>query len=74
MLRAQIQQMLYLLRTFKVFICLAVKCYIDMFEKFFIHFHPFPSPGDLPDPGIEPGSPTLQADALPSEPPGTRTV
>ena len=26
---------------------------------------PFPSPGDLPDPGIEPGSPTLQADALP---------
>ena len=30
---------------------------------------PFPSPGDLPNPGIEPGSPTLQADALPSEPP-----
>ena len=31
---------------------------------------PFPSPGDLPDPGIEPGSPTLQADTLPSAPPG----
>ena len=31
---------------------------------------PFPSPGDLPDPGIKPGSPTLQADALTSEPPG----
>ena len=31
---------------------------------------PFPSPGDLPDPGIEPKSPTLQADALTSEPPG----
>ena len=31
---------------------------------------PFPSPGDLPDPGIEPGSPTLQAVSLPSEPPG----
>ena len=30
---------------------------------------PFPSPGDLPDPGIEPGSPALRADALPSEPP-----
>ena len=29
---------------------------------------PFPSPGDLPDPGIEPGSPTLEADALTSEP------
>ena len=28
---------------------------------------PFPSPGDLPDPGIEPGSPALQADALPPE-------
>ena len=28
---------------------------------------PFPSPGDVPDPGIEPGSPTLQADALLSE-------
>ena len=35
---------------------------------------PFPSPGDLPDPGIEPRSPTLQADALPSEPPGKRTM
>ena len=31
---------------------------------------PFPSPGDLPDPGNEPGSPALQADDLPSEPPG----
>ena len=30
----------------------------------------FPSPGDLPDPGIEPRFPSLQADALPSEPPG----
>ena len=30
---------------------------------------PFPSPGDLPDPGIEPVSPTLQADTLPSESP-----
>ena len=29
-----------------------------------------PSPGDLPDPGIEPRSPALQADSLPSEPPG----
>ena len=30
---------------------------------------PFLSPGDLPDPGIEPRSPVLQADALPSEAP-----
>ena len=27
----------------------------------------FPSPGDLPDPGVEPVSPVLQADSLPSE-------
>ena len=33
---------------------------------------PFPSAGDLPDPGIEPWSSTLQADPLPSEPPGKR--
>ena len=31
---------------------------------------PFPSPGDLPNPGIKPGSPALQTEALPSEPPG----
>ena len=31
---------------------------------------PFPSSGDLPDPGIKPGSPSLEADALTSEPPG----
>ena len=31
---------------------------------------PFPSPGDLPNLGIEPRSPALPADALPSEPPG----
>ena len=31
---------------------------------------PFPSPGDNPNPGIEPGSPKLQADALSSESPG----
>ena len=31
---------------------------------------PFPSPGDFPDPGIEPWSPALQADSLPFEPPG----
>ena len=31
---------------------------------------PCPVPGDLPDPGIEPESPALQADALPPEPPG----
>ena len=31
---------------------------------------PFPSPRDLPDPGIKPRSPTMQADSLPAEPQG----
>ena len=31
---------------------------------------PFPSPGDLPNPGIEPRSPALQVDSLPAEPQG----
>ena len=35
---------------------------------------PFPSPGDLPYPRIKPRSPALQADALPSEPPGKSTL
>ena len=35
---------------------------------------PLPSPGYLPDPGMEPGSPALQADSLPSEPPGSPGV
>ena len=35
---------------------------------------PFPSPGDLPNPGIEPSSPALQADALTSEPPGNPAI
>ena len=41
-----------------------------------IHSIPTHSPkkGDLPDPGVEPGSPTLQADSLPSEPPGNSTL
>ena len=35
---------------------------------------PLPSPGDLPDPGFEPRSPALQADALPSEQQGSPTT
>ena len=34
------------------------------------HREPFPSPGDLPKPGIEPRSPTSQVDSLPAEPHG----
>ena len=35
---------------------------------------PLPSPEDLSDPGIEPRSPELQADSLPTEPPGTQST
>ena len=35
---------------------------------------PFPFPEDLPDPGLEPGCPALQVDALPSEPPGNHSL
>ena len=35
---------------------------------------PFPSPGNLPDPGTEPKSPAFRTVALPSEPPGKPTI
>ena len=44
-----------------------------IFQARILEWLPFPSPGDLPDPGIEPGSPAFQADALTSEPPGKLT-
>ena len=43
---------------------------MEFFRREYWSRLPFPSPGDLPDPGVEPGSPALQADPLPSEPPG----
>ena len=45
-----------------------------IFQARVLDWVPFPFPGDLPDPGIEPGSPALRADALPSEPPGKPTM
>ena len=44
-----------------------------IFRARIMEWVPFPSPGDLPDPGIESGSPAFQADALPSEPLGKPT-
>ena len=41
-----------------------------IFQARILEWVPFPSPGDLPDPGIEPKSPALQADSLPAEPQG----
>ena len=50
--------------------CLPGTSIHETFQARVLEWVPFPSPGDLPDPGIEPGSPALQADALPSEPLG----
>ena len=53
---------------------LTVACQASLFMEFSRPENwsgkPFPSPGDLPNPGIEPRSPTLQAESLPSELPG----
>ena len=43
---------------------------MEFFRQEYCSGLPFPFPGDLPNPGIEPGSPASQADALPSEPTG----
>ena len=43
---------------------------IKFFRPEYSSAYPFPSPGDLPNPGIEPWSPALRADSLPSEPLG----
>ena len=43
---------------------------MDFFRQEYWSGLSFLSPGDLPNPGIEPGSPAFHADALPSEPPG----
>ena len=45
--------------------------FIDFSRQEYWSRWPFPSPGDLPDPGIEPRSPALQADSLLSESPGS---
>ena len=43
---------------------------MEFFRPEFWSGEPFPSPGDLPNPGIEPRSPTLQVDSLQAEPQG----
>ena len=43
---------------------------LEFFRQEYWSGLPFPTPGDFPDPGIEPRSPALQADSLLSEPPG----
>ena len=47
---------------------------LSMIYSGFVDLQPFPSPGDPPNPEIKPGSPALQTDSLPSEPPGKPQV
>ena len=47
---------------------------MKFFRKEYWNGLTFPSPGDLPDPGIEPGSPEMQADSFKSELPGTHLL
>ena len=65
-------------KTVKWKLIFVTSCTLDCLTLPFIEFSrqeksngfPLPSPGDLPDPGIKPGSPALQADSLSSELPG----
>ena len=47
-------------------------CIHGIFQEEHCSGLPFPSLGDLPDPGIKPGSPALHADSLPFAPPGKK--
>ena len=51
-----------------------MNCQGPLFMEFSRQELPYPSQGDLPNPGVKPGSPALQADSLPSEPPGKSTL
>ena len=51
-------------------LCPALCDPMDYTVRAFWSGQPFPSPGDLPNPGIKPRSPALQADSLPAKPPG----
>ena len=46
----------------------------EIFQPRILEWVAIPSPGELPDPGTEPRSPTLQADFLPFEPPGKSNI
>ena len=51
-------------------VALQASLFVGFFRQEYWSGLPLPSPGDLPDPGIEPKSLTLEAQSLPSELPG----
>ena len=53
--------------------CLTFSSFMDFSRQEYWIGWPFSAPREVPDPGIEPQSPALQADSLPSEPPGKPT-
>ena len=55
-------------------ICIKCSYVHEILQARILEWQPFPSPGDLPDPGIKPRSPALQADPLPSDPPGQKSL
>ena len=66
---AQLRQLLSRVQLFTTPWTVALQAPLSMgfYKQEYWSGLPFPSPGDLPNPGIEPGSPTLQADSLPTE-------
>ena len=54
----------------RILFCCLLLFLLKQFSNEFDFFKPFPSPGELPNLGIEPRSPALQADSLPAEPQG----
>ena len=54
--------------------CHPTDCVHGILQARILELVPFPSPGDLPNPGIKPRSPAVQADSLPAEPQGKPTL
>ena len=71
--RAQSFSLIHLFTTLWAIFCPALLSMGFLRQEYWREL-PFPSPGDLPNPGIQPRSPTLQADSLPFEPPGKLIV
>ena len=64
------QSCLTLLRPHGLYVAFQAPLSMEFSSQEYWRGYPFLSPGDLPDPGIKPRTPALQADSLPSEPPG----
>ena len=66
----EISQLTYLISRVKLISFSETPLSLEFSRQEYWSGLPFPSPGVVPDPGIEPRSPALQADSVPFEPPG----